>query len=312
MENILFSASVILPLLLIMVSGKFARKIGLMDKPFIEKGDNLVFRVFLPISLCNNILSTSHEAALDVGVMLYVSLGTIGVFLILFLVVPLFVRDRRKIGVLIQCIGRSNYAYFGLPLVAMLFPGQDVSIASMLVACVIPLYNILSVTALQAFGESKKTVKQIALNILKNPLIIASVLGLVVWLSGVTVPGFLKKTLSTMGAAASPMALFFLGAGIDFSVLKTSGKELIVGTAGRLIICPVIMLALGVALGFRGVALGCALIAFGSPTAVSGYPMAKQLGGDAELAGALVASTTAFSVLSTFVLVLLLKTLALI
>ena len=312
MDNILFSASVILPLLLIMASGKFARRLGLMDAEFIKKGDNLAFRVFLPISLCHNIISTPKNAAIDGGAYLYISLGTVAVFLLLFLIIPRIERERRKIGVLIQCVGRSNYAYFGLPLVAMLFPGQDVSLASMLVACLIPVYNVFSVMALQMYGESRRTAKQIALSVLRNPLIIGTVIGLIVWLSGVTLPGFLMKTLSTMGAAASPMALFFLGAGIDFTVLKRSGRAFTVGVVGRLLVCPALMLALGALCGFRGVALGCALIAFGSPTAVSGYPMARQLGGDVELAGALVAGTTVFSVLSTFLFIFALKTLALI
>lgn len=312
MDNILFSASVVLPLLLIMAGGKIARKAGLMDAPFVERGNDLTFRVFLPISLCNNILSTPRDAVLDLNVFLYIGIGTLGVFLVLFLLIPHIVREKSRIGVIIQCIGRSNYAYFGLPLVAMLFPGQDVSIASMMVALVVPIYNVCSVIALQMYGTSRKTARQMVLGIAKNPLIIASILGLIVWLSGIEVPAFLKKTLSTMGAAASPLALFLLGAGMDFSILRRGAREIVLGTFGRLIVCPLVMLALGAALGFRGVALGCAMIAFGSPTAVSGYPMARQLGGDSELAGALVVSTTAFSVFSTFLLILLLRSLTLI
>ena len=312
MDNVLFSASVVLPLLLIMAVGKLARKVGLVDAPFVERGNNLVFRVFLPVSLCNNIMSTPRDAAFDAGFFLYAGLGTAAVFAALFLVIPLMERDRSRIGVLIQCVGRSNYAYFGLPLVAMLFPGRDVSVASMLVACLVPLYNVLSVIALQTFGAGGRTARQMAASILKNPLIIASALGLAFWLSGVKAPSFIAKAMSMTGAAASPMALFFLGAGIDFAALRGSVRPLMIGTVGRLIVCPAVMLAVGAALGYRGVLLGCALIAFGSPTAVSGYPMAKQLGGDGELAGALVVSTTLFSALSTFLIILALKTLSLI
>ncbi len=312
MENVLFSASVVLPLLLIMAGGVLSRKIGLVDADFVSKGDNLVFRVFLPVSLCHNILSTPRDAAFDAGAFLYVGLGTLAVFLALFLVIPRIERDRSKIGVLIQCIGRSNYAYFGLPLVAMLFPGRDVSLAGMLVACVVPIYNVMSVIALQTYGQGGCSVKRLLLGVAKNPLIIATLLGLAVWLSGWTPPGFAMKTLSMAGAAASPTALFFLGAGMNFSVMRRSARAVALGTVGRLIVCPAVMLAIGAALGFRGVALGCALIAFGSPTAVSGYPMAKQLGGDGELAGALVVSTTLFSALSTFLIILALKTLSLI
>ena len=61
----------------------------------------------------------------------------------------------RLCGVLIQGIARSNYAIFGIPLVMMMYPEGDTSIAVLLVAVVVPVFNVLSTIALMIFGGEK-------------------------------------------------------------------------------------------------------------------------------------------------------------
>jgi predicted permease len=65
-------------------------------------------------------------------------------------------------------------------------------------------------------------------------------------------------------------------------------------------------------LGLRNEMLVPVLIFFGAPTAVSSFPMAQQMDGDGELAASLVVFTSALSILTIFVWVFVLKTLALI
>ena len=78
------------------------------------------------------------------------------------------------------------------------------------------------------------------------------------------------------------------------------------------ILSPLIFLSLALAAGMRGVALACVFIAFGAPTAVSSFPMAQQMGGDGELAAEVVAVTSTFSILTTFLFVFALKSMGLI
>ena len=79
--------------------------------------------------------------------------------------------------------------------------------------------------------------------------------------------------------------------------------------AGRLIVVPLVFLSGAVALGIRDVSLATLLAVFASPTAVSSYPMAQQIGGDADFAAAQVVLTTALSGLSVFLWIFLFKTL---
>ena len=75
---------------------------------------------------------------------------------------------------------------------------------------------------------------------------------------------------------------------------------LLAGVALRLVMAPVIGIGIGILLGFRGVQLGVMLALFASPTAVSSYTMAQQMGADADLAGGLVVTTSAVSCITMF------------
>ena len=194
----------------------------------------------------------------------------------------------------------------------MLFPGQDTSLAALMGTVTVPVYNVMSVIALSAFGGGKVSLKKIVLNILKNPLIISTVLGYICWMLKVQLPSFLNTTLSDMAKVATPLALFTLGGAITVKSAFSHKKQLLIGVLGKLVVSPLIFLALAVLIGIRDVALACVLISFGAPTAVSSYPMAQQMGGDGELAAEIVAMTSVCSILTTFLFVFLLKTMALI
>ena len=92
--------------------------------------------------------------------------------------------------------------------------------------------------------------------------------------------------------------------------VSLSKKQLLMGVMGKLIVAPLVFLSLAVLMGIRGVGLACVFISFGAPTAVSSYPMAQQMGGDGELAAEIVAMTSVFSIVTTFLFIFLLKTMA--
>ena len=79
----------------------------------------------------------------------------------------------------------------------------------------------------------------------------------------------------------------------------------------KLLILPGAAIAAAAAIGIRGLALGLVLLSFGAPTAVTSYNMARELGGDAELAASIVVVDTALSCLTLFAWIVLLKTLGL-
>ncbi len=307
MEDFLFALNTVLPLLSLMAVGWFCRRIGLLTDSLVKGVNQLVFRVFLPVNLCYSVMNTPYDTPVSGLAFLLIPGLLLLQFGLLFLIVPRLEKDRRKIGVMIQAMGRANYAFFGIPLVAMLFPGEDTSLAALLVTVTVPIYNLMSVIALCVYGQGEIKAGRIALNILKNPLIISSLLGFALWLLHFQPPAFLKNTMSDLSKIATPLALFTLGGAIQFASAKGHMRQLAVVVPWKLFISPLLFMAVCVLAGMRGIALACAFIAFGAPVAVSSYPMAQTMGGDGELAAECVAVTSALCIVSTFIFVYVMK-----
>ena len=312
MDDFLFALNTVLPLLSLMTVGWFCRRIGLLKEQLVKDVNQLVFRVFLPVNLCYSVMNTPYDTPVSGLAFLLIPGLLLVQFGLLFLLVPRLEKDRRKIGVMIQAMGRANYAFFGIPLVAMLFPGEDTSLAALLVTVTVPIYNLMSVIALCVYGQGEIKVGRIVLNILKNPLIISSLLGFALWLLRFQPPAFLKTTMSDLSKIATPLALFTLGGAIQFASAKGHLRQLAIVVPWKLFIGPLLLLAVCVLAGMRGIALACAFIAFGAPVAVSSYPMAQTMGGDGELAAECVAVTSTLCIVSTFLFVYVMKSTGLI
>jgi predicted permease len=246
------------------------------------------------------------------GVFVFAAVGILVVFLALLFVVPRIEPDRRKCSAMIQAMFRGNYAYFGIPLVQAIFPGMDTSVASLLVVIVVPMFNVLAVVDLELFRGGKADPKQIIKKIATNPLILGSLAGLVILLSGVTLPSLIQKPIDDLSKVATPMALFLLGASFSFSAVRGNGKDLTFAVAMKLVVVPLIFVGVAVLMGFRDVALASILIAFGAPTAVSSFTMAQQMDGDDVLAGQIVVFTTLLSVVSLVAFIFVFKQLGLV
>ena len=312
MENLLFSVNTVLPLLIMMAVGFAARHTGLVNAQATKQINACVFRIFLPLLLAFNIIDTPRDAAVDVRTLVYALITTLLCFAVLFILVPRLVKERRDRGVIIQCVARSNYAIFGIPLVNMMYPNADVSIAAMMVAIVVPVFNVMSTIALMVNGSDQKPdAKRILKGVVTNPLIIATVAGLLLWRLGVKLPAVLDNPLRKLANISSPLALFVLGASLDFGKAKANAKLLTWSVLGRLVFVPGIFLTGAALVGIRDVAMASLIAVYASPCSVSSYPMAQQMGGNDDLAGAQVVFTTTFSVITVFFWVLILRSLGL-
>ena len=221
-------------------------------------------------------------------------------------------RERR--GVMIQGIFRSNFVLLSLPLMQSLFGDAGSGMVSLMIALVVPLFNVLAVVVLETYaGKEKTDPKKILRGIVKNPLIDATVLALIVKLTGLDLYRVspLKSVLGSVAGAATPLCLFILGASFSLQGLRGAARSLWITAACRLLLVPTLTIAAAALLGFRGPALGVIMVCFGAPTAVSSYNMAREIGGDADLAAGIVVVTTALSCVSLFCWIVLLKTLGL-
>jgi predicted permease len=225
-------------------------------------------------------------------------------------------------GVILQCTFRSNIAIIGLSLASALGGEEAVAVAAIVSSFTVPVNNILAVLSLSMFAgngaSNKNSFKNVLINIVKNPLIIGCVLGLVflglreaqMALFGEVVFRFSKQTkflytaVNNLKSIATPFALVVLGGQFEFSAVKGLLKEIVVGTVWRIVLAPLLGLAVAILLSAKmgwGVNEFPALVAlFGSPVAVSSAVMAGSMGADEQLAAQLVVWTSIFSIFTIF------------
>lgn len=309
MENIILSFNVIAPLFFLMVIGYvIANYTALADKSLLKKANSLVFKVFLPCMLFRNIYQSNIREQMQGGLCFFAAGSLLLLFVLLCLIVPRVVKKENQQGVVIQGIFRSNYVIFGVAVVENMYGSANTVTAAILSAVLVPMYNFLAVIALSFFGgKRERDFKKVLVGILKNPLIIASVLGIFASFLGVKLPQAVDTTLNDLAKLATPIAFLILGGDFDFS--KVRGNLKIVGAvvAVKMVILPLIFIPMVVAMGYRDSDLLAALLAYQTPVAVSSYVMAQQAEADEQLAGQLVVFSSVVSICTLFVTILILR-----
>ena len=283
MESLILSLNVVLPLLFLILVGQGVRRLKLCDERTLKQMNQLVFKLFLPCTLFNNILSTDLKTVLQ-QLLMYAAVCVLIACGAGWLVMPRITADPRKQGVMIMNTYRSNAVLFGMPIVQLIYGDSQLGVMSMLIAVIVPLFNILSVIVLESFRGGKARLSRLVGGIVTNPLIIASALGLLCLFSGVHLWKPIASVIGDMGKVSTPLALIILGAGFQPEHVADNQKELIASVSARLIWTPLAALGCAVLLGIRGVALVSLLAIFASPNAVSSYSMAEGMGSDSELA----------------------------
>ena len=311
MESFTICLNAVLPIFLLMAVGYAARCFHLLDRADVAKINKIVFRAFMPAMVFYNIYSSDLSSAVRGSLLGCAVLGVFAEFLLSLGYALLFVKERSRRGVVIQGLFRSNFVIIGLPIAESLV-GGDLGPVAILLAVVVPVFNILSVISLAIFNGQKPDWKKVLLDILENPLIIGSAVGIAALLAGIRLPAPLEEVVSQMSDATSPMLLFLLGAFFQFRGMRGHVRELAAVCLGRLVVFPALFLGLAAAMGFRGVELVSLLGIFASSTAIASFTMAQQMGGDAELAGDIVVWTSALCSFTLFGWSLLFKLLALI
>ena len=312
MENLILSFNVVLPLFLSIALGYALRCMHMLDETTQKSLNKLVFKVFLPIYVFNNIYTTNIAVAFQPGLVALTMFGVLAIFAFLMAFIPRIEKENAKRGVMVQAIFRSNFVLFGLPVAVSLCGEANVGPTSLLIGFVVPVFNVLAVVCLETFRGGKADFRKILKGIATNPLIIASVLGIAMNLSGMPLPSGVRKSITDLGRVATPLALVALGSGFQFRRIRGYVRQLIICISGKLVICPLVMVALAALLGFRGDMLVPVLVLFASPVATSSYTMAEQMEGDGTLAASLVVLTTALSILTMFLFIFALKQLGLV
>jgi predicted permease len=262
--------------------------------------NTIIFRIFLPALLFVNIYQSDFASISSFGFLLFSLAVLLTIFTLLLLLIPLVEGENPRRGVLVQGISRSNFIFFGLPMAGSLYGGTSRGVASLLVGVLVPVLNVISVIALEYFRGNRPDVKKIFKSVAVNPILIGGALGLLFAVLGITLPSPVEHFLVDISEIATPLALILLGCSVTFTSVKENRRALLFAVAGRLLIVPAFGVGLALLFGFRDLELILLMALFASPTAVSSFTMAEQMGGDSALAAQIVVFTTTLSLFSLF------------
>lgn len=294
MESLIFSLNATVPVFLMMVIGMVLRRIGWVDEAFASKANKFVFRLPLPFLLFSDLATVDFTEVWDLKFVLFCFLATLASIVISAGVSQLF-PDRSIRGEFIQVSYRSSAALLGIALIQNIY--GSAGMAPLMILASVPLYNVMAVIVLSLYrpGQSEDgsaMMKRTLKGIVTNPIILGIVIGMCWSLLRLPLPKILEKTVSSIGAMATPLGLIAMGATFDLHKALGKVKPAVLASFIKLAGFCMIFLPIAVALGFRQEKLIAILIMLGSATTVSCYVMAKNMGHEGTLTSSVVMLTT--------------------
>lgn len=300
LQTLGYTANIVAPIFFILFLGYLLRRLRLIDEAFVATGSKLVFVITLPALVFMSIARMDFHAVFNPEQMGFVLVGILISFGLIWWAAARWIKAPEDLGVFIQGSFRSNYGIIGLAVSFNLFGDAGLAQASLLLALVIPMFNVLSILCLSVpmqRGESMK-LSSTLLEVLKNPLILAVVFALPVSWFGIQLPEVVAKTGTYFANLTLPLALLTIGASLNLKSLHDTSAQAFWATALKLVIIPLVLTLGAWAYGFGGQDLAILMVLFGCPTAAASFVMAKAMGGNAQLAANIVLTTTLGSVLT--------------
>ncbi|WP_043704886.1 AEC family transporter [Leptothrix cholodnii] len=285
-------ALLLLPDFLLIVVGFLVCRYTALDRSVWSGTERMVYWLLFPVLLFTSIvkspLAPMATLSLGAGGMLVVATG---------FVLATLLRRLPGIDAHLQASGaqvafRFN-SYVALALAERLGGAPAVAWIALLIALCVPLCNLGAVWSLSRHG-GQNTLREL----LHNPLILATVAGLIANLAGLRLPPTVDITLSRIGAAALPLGLMAVGAGLQFGGLQKAPGLAAGLLAIRHAVLPAVALGLGLLLALPD-GQAQVLVAFAAlPTASSCYVLAARMGGDGPYVAGLVTASTLLGMLS--------------
>ncbi len=295
-------ASALLPVMLLIALGFTLRKSGAVPAEHWRGVEALLYWLLFPALL----IVTLARSRLS-----FASLSSFGLALFVFVIVltVLAYAMRRPLARAFDMSGPTFTSFFqtatrwhgfvAFAIVERLFGLDGVAIIAIAFAAMIPWLNVANVAVLAMHaGKARATPGLVLRQLLKNPFLWAIAIGVAWKLSGLPREGVIVSTLELLGRGALGISLLTLGAGLSWRALKHARREVLATVGMKLILAPLLALALGLAFGLAGDQLVIMVVAAAVPTAVSGYVLARQMGGDAEFYAAAATAQVVLSFLT--------------
>ena len=294
MENLIFSLNATVPVFLMMVLGLVFRKLGWIDDVFASKMNKFVFLVPLPVLVFEDLATVDFSEVWNLKFVLFCFAATL-ISIGIAAAVSFLWRDKSIQGEFIQASYRSSAALLGIAFIQNIY--GNAGLAPLMIIGSVPLYNVMAVIVLAFFRPERKRLdkelwKSTLKGIVTNPIIIGIAAGILWSALKIPMPPILEKTVSNVGAVATPLGLMAMGATFDIRKAFAKVRPAAAAAVMKLVGFAAVFLPLAVMLGFRREELVAILVMLGSATTVSCFVMAKNMGHEGVLTSSVVMLTT--------------------
>jgi len=293
----------LLPVFAIIGIGLLLGRRGALSRQFMNELNWLIFWVSLPALIVHSLATAPALPKDTLPITVIFFLATLLVVALCLPACRLLALPKERVGTFVQAAFRGNLAYTGLPIVMFALNDQPREVVASAVAQVMfvlapsmLLYNGLAVFLLVGSSEGFSPAKLggVVVKVATNPLILASVAGVILFFLPFEIPSFLLNTLDLTGQMAAPAALFCVGGAMAFVSMQGRYRSATVATVLKVLVLPALTALLLLLVDIEPTARLVLLILSACPTAVASYIMAKELNGDEALAaGSIILSTAA-------------------
>ncbi|MFO1396606.1 MAG: AEC family transporter [Burkholderiales bacterium] len=205
-----------------------------------------------------------------------------------------------RFGVLLQGLLRFN-TYLGIAAVSSLYGKEGMLIATVVIALLVPMVNVLSVLALS--NPADRTLASLLKPIATNPLIVSCVAGVVLNLSGVELKWGVDRLLTLLANTSLPLGLLSVGAALRIDELRGHLGAMLGNSLVRLLLVPLVAWLCARALTLPAGETAVLVLFFALPTAPTAYVLTRQLGGDSHLMAGIITLQTMLSAVTLLVVV---------
>lgn len=223
-------------------------------------------------------------------------------FLLTFLGCKLFVSSIRLRSTIFICLPFGNVAYLGIPVLVNIFGNEIVSDASLIVAVYLFWIFTLGISVIDYSTGLKKShrIAKVISAIIKNPLLIAVILGILIGSFQISIPNFIWKAVEMISASTVPIVLVVIGLFIGRSEIGKLSEwiSIFIFSILTLFVLPILFYFGLQVLGYSVSEFGSSILESAMPLAITPFALADKFKLDKEFIARSVVLSTILSVLS--------------
>jgi predicted permease len=286
------TALLLLPDFSLILLGAAIRRWMHLGDHFWAGVEKLVYFILFPALLINAILRTQLDLAAALPLLLTAFAAMLGGMVLGLLPKPWVNLPALNFASVFQCAYRFN-SYIALAVAGMLYGAPGIATMGLILGAAVPLANLVSVWMLARHGEAG-----LLREVLRNPLIWGTSIGLLLNLAGFVPPQPVQAFLGRLADASIALGLIAVGAALRLDGVAGMRALSLWLLAVKLLALPLVAIVCGRWLGLSGLNFQIVVLFAAMPTASSAYILAMRMGGDGRSVAWLISATTLASMLT--------------